>query len=133
MSSKPRGIAPLFLVENVVHAAEYYRDKLGFEIGPYFLDPSAFVILQRDEIALMLALAEGGRVNSNSERKDEAFDAYIWVESVDAIYETFKKCQANLLGRPDLKSYGMKEFDVRDLDGYVIRFGEDVPESPNSN
>jgi hypothetical protein len=29
MPSKPRGIAPHFLVEDVARAAEYYRDKLG--------------------------------------------------------------------------------------------------------
>ena len=27
---------------------------------------------------------------------------------------------------PELRPYGMKEFDVRDHDGYVIRFGEDA-------
>jgi hypothetical protein len=28
---------------------------------------------------------------------------------------------------PLLQEYGMKEMDVVDLDGYVIRFGEDLP------
>jgi hypothetical protein len=30
--AKPNGIAPYFLVADVVKAAEYYRDKLGFTI-----------------------------------------------------------------------------------------------------
>jgi hypothetical protein len=28
---------------------------------------------------------------------------------------------------PTLRSHGMKEIEVRDLDGYVLCFGEDVP------
>ena len=34
---------------------------------------------------------------------------------------------ATILQAPFLKEYGMREMDVADLDGYVIRFGEDVP------
>jgi hypothetical protein len=75
MPSKPAGVAPLFLVEDVVRAAEYYRDKLGFEIGPYFLDPPVFVIVRRNDLALMLSLMEGSRGGSNTKWKGESFDA----------------------------------------------------------
>ena len=34
---------------------------------------------------------------------------------------------AAILAAPRLKESGMKEMDVQDVDGYVIRFGEDVP------
>jgi hypothetical protein len=34
---------------------------------------------------------------------------------------------ADVVSAPVLRAYGMKEFDVRDTDGYVLRFGEDVP------
>ena len=61
MPAKPKGIAPHFLVADVVRAAEYYRDKLGFEIGPYFQRPPVFVIVQRDGIAIQLARMEEGR------------------------------------------------------------------------
>jgi hypothetical protein len=60
-------------------------------------------------------------------RKNEAFDAYIWVESADTT--EFEAKLADLITRPQLQSYGMKEFDVRDRDGFVLRFGEDVPRS----
>jgi hypothetical protein len=56
----------------VVRAAEYYRDKLGFEIGPYFLDPPVFVIIQRDGTAIQLSRMEGGRGGSNRKWKNEA-------------------------------------------------------------
>jgi uncharacterized glyoxalase superfamily protein PhnB len=127
MPAKPRGIAPLFLVEDVKRAAEYYRDKLGFEIGEYFLDPPVFVIVQCDGIAIQLALMEDARGGSNRKWKSEAFDAYIWVESADTLYAELEARQADLIAPPQLKFYGMKEFEVRDDDGFVLRFGEDVP------
>src|SRR5436190_18071242 len=39
---------------------------------------------------------------------------------------------ADLVGPPQLRIYGMKEFEVRDLDGFVICFGEEVKTSPMS-
>ena len=129
MPSKPEGIAPLFLVQDVVRAAECYRDRLGFEIGPYFLDPPVFVIVRRDKISIMLSVMEGSRGGSNTKWKGESFDAYIWVENADAVHEQLRARHADVISPPVPKSFGMKELDVRDADGYVIRFGEDVPGS----
>jgi catechol 2,3-dioxygenase-like lactoylglutathione lyase family enzyme len=127
MPSKPEGIAPLFLVKDVVQAAEYYRDKLGFEIGPYFLDPPVFVIVRRDKAAIMLSWTDRAHGGSNSKWKAESLDAYIWVDNVDAVHERLVARHADVVSAPRIKPYGMKELDVRDADGYVIRFGEDVP------
>ena len=127
MPSKPEGIAPLFLVKDVVRAAEYYRDQLGFEIGRYFLDPPVFVIVQRGKIAIMLSLTKDAHGGSNTVWKRESFDAYIWVESADDVHTQLEARHADLVNAPELKSYGMKEFDVRDADGYVIRYGAYVP------
>ena len=127
MAAKPRGIAPFFLVRDVEQAAEYYRDKLGFEIGPYFGSPPVFVIVQRDRMAIQLGRMSGGRGGSNRDWREEAIDAYIWVRSADRRYAELRRNGAALIDSPSLKPYGMKEFDVRDADGYVLRFGEDVP------
>ncbi len=127
MPAKPSGIAPHFLVEDVVRAAEYYRDKLGFEIGPYFQDPPVFVIIQRAGVAIQLSRMDGGRGGSNRKWKNDAIDAYIWVADVDRLYQELLAMKATVAAAPLLKEYGMKEVDVVDLDGYVLRFGEDVP------
>ena len=33
--------APFLLVDDVVKAADYYRDRLGFELGRFFGEPPA--------------------------------------------------------------------------------------------
>ena len=50
----------------------------------------------------------------------------IWVDDVDALYAELQQLQADIVSPPQLRIYGMKELEVRDLDGYVICFGEDV-------
>jgi uncharacterized glyoxalase superfamily protein PhnB len=124
------GIAPYFLVADVVRAAEYYRDKLGFSIRGYFFeDPPVFAMVARDDQIVMLALMTTGRGGSNRGYKDIALDAYLWTDDVDALYAEFRHSQADIVGPPVLRIYGMKELEVRDLDGYVICFGQDVSEA----
>jgi uncharacterized glyoxalase superfamily protein PhnB len=129
MAAAPNGIAPYFLVRDVRRAADYYRDKLGFQIGPYFREPPVFVIIQRAGMAIQLGRMEAQRGGSNRDWRDEAYDAYLWVPDADALYAEFRASGTTLLDAPTLKPYGMKEFDVRDADGYVLRFGQDAPNS----
>jgi uncharacterized glyoxalase superfamily protein PhnB len=125
----PRGIAPYFLVADVVQAAEYYRDRLGFTIRGYFFeDPPVFAMVGRgDDQTIMLSLVAGGRGGSNRTYKPEGIDVYLWVDDVDALYAAFQRAGADIVAPPQVRVYGMKELEVRDLDGYVLCFGEDVP------
>jgi uncharacterized glyoxalase superfamily protein PhnB len=126
MASNLTAIAPQFLVEDVVRAAEYYRDKLGFAIGPYFEEPPVFVIVRRDDARIMLSLVEHGRGGSNRKWKAAALDAYLWVNDVDALYAEFSAKGADVSGPPCLQFYGIREIEVRDLDGYALTFGQSV-------
>jgi uncharacterized glyoxalase superfamily protein PhnB len=126
-------IAPFFLVADVVAAAEYYRDRLGFSIRAYFFeDPPVFAMVARDGFTIMLSLITAGSGGSNRDHKDEAIDAYLYIDDVDALYAEFQQSQATIATPPQLRVYGMKELEVRDLDGHVLCFGEDVPQTPSS-
>jgi uncharacterized glyoxalase superfamily protein PhnB len=124
MASNLTAIAPQFLVEDVVRAAEYYRDKLGFAIGPYFEDPPVFVIVRRDDARIMLGLAEHGRGGSNRKWREAGIDAYLWVNDVDSLYAQFTANGVEVSGPPCLQFYGIREIEVRDLDGYILTFGQ---------
>jgi uncharacterized glyoxalase superfamily protein PhnB len=126
--AKPKGIAPYFLVADVVKAAEHYRDKLGFTIRGYFFeDPPVFGMVGRgDEQIIMLSLIEGSRGGSNRDHKDIGIDAYLWVENVDALYAEFQRNGVDIVMPPTTRVYGMRELEVRDRDGYVLCFGEDT-------
>jgi uncharacterized glyoxalase superfamily protein PhnB len=126
--AKPKGIAPYFLVTDVVKAAEHYRDKLGFTIRGYFFeDPPVFGMVGRgDDQIIMLSLIEGSRGGSNRDHKDIGIDAYLWVADVDALYAEFQRNGADIVMPPTTRIYGMRELEVRDRDGYVLCFGQDT-------
>jgi uncharacterized glyoxalase superfamily protein PhnB len=126
--AKPNGIAPYFLVADVVKAAEYYRDKLGFTIRGYFFeDPPVFAMVGRgDEQIIMLSLIEASRGGSNRDHKDVGIDAYLWVEDVDTLYAEFQRNGVDIVMPPTTRIYGMRELEVRDRDGYVLCFGQDT-------
>jgi len=64
--SKFYRMAPQFVVPDVVAAAEYYRDKFGFEILGYFLDPPVFAIVRRDSAEIHFGKSDNGEVNLNN-------------------------------------------------------------------
>ena len=40
--------ATILLVKDVVHSANWYRDKLGFSIVAFYGEPPGFAIVQRE-------------------------------------------------------------------------------------
>ncbi len=118
---------PHFLVADVRRAAEYYRDKLGFRIiGYFFEEPPVFGMVDRDGAEIHLRRADDGLKGSNRERVGDALDCYIRVKDVEALHAEFVAKGADIIEPPTLRIYGMKEIEVRDLDGFVTCFGQDM-------
>src|ERR1700730_1115965 len=84
--AKAQSVTPLFLVPDVMRAAEYYRDYLGFHILDYYGEPPCFVFVRRDRADIMLKLAESpDQVRPNGAHG--VWDAYLWIDDFDAIRE----------------------------------------------
>lgn len=102
------GVAPFFLVADVTKAAEFYRDRLGFNIiGYFFEEPPVFAMVGRDDKVVMLSLATQTRGGSNRCHKAEALDAYFWVDDVDALHAEFRQSGADIVAPPLLRTYGL--------------------------
>jgi hypothetical protein len=118
-------LAPQFVVPDVVKSAEYYRDKFGFEILGYFLDPPVFAIVRRDGAEIHLGKSDNGNVNLNdSVRKGLGTDAYIFISDVIGLHEELKQRGANIVEGPIERPYDRTELTVLDDNGYQIVFGE---------
>jgi uncharacterized glyoxalase superfamily protein PhnB len=121
------GIAPYFLVRDVVKAAEHYRDALGFSIPRYWGEPACFCMPARDGVIVMLSqVSDASIVRPNSQAREDSWDAYVWVKDADALYDEVKGRGAMIEYAPCLQEYGNREFAVRDLDGYILAFGSDA-------
>ncbi len=128
MSTNPqmRGVAPVLLVRDVVSAHAYYADKLGFRSPRMWGDPPTFCIPQRDGLEVMLnqvGATDDFRPNSHF---DGRWDAYFWVTDADALHAEFQAKGADVVCEPEDQVYGMREFQVRDLDGHLLAFGHDT-------
>jgi len=117
-------------VPDVVAAAEYYRDALGFQIQGYFREPPVYSIVRRDSVEIHLgkddANADPGAA-SNSPHRRGSIDAYIWVDDVDALFRELKSRGAMIMEAPTNGEYHCNEMVVEDKFGFRIAFGMDAP------
>lgn len=122
-------INPYFLVDDVYASAEHYRDVLGFGFEQFWGEPPAFVMVKRERIQIMLrAPSSAGErvVRPNRSVVDHTFDAYIYVKDVDALYAEFAGRGARLLCEPCDQPHDCREFEVADMNGYILCFGQDL-------
>lgn len=117
------GIAPQFVVADVVTTAEYYRDVLGFKIFGYWLDPPVYAIVKRDEAEIHFG-KQDSEPKANSAFRECAIDAYIRTADIDALYEELKSSGAEIIEELTERAYASREFVVRDCNGYTLAFGD---------
>ncbi len=121
------GIAPFFIVRNAAAAVAFYRDKLGFVVT--YQEPEHdpfFAIVCRD--AAMLMLKDVGVNPVPNSTRDVGmgvarWDAYINVPDPDALAAEFTS--GGVMFSVPLKdtSDGLRGFELKDADGYVLFFG----------
>ena len=122
------GIAPFFIVKNVPEALSFYRDRLGFDItfqGPGD-DDIFFGIVQRD--AAMIMLKEVGvdpvpNYTRDIKKGIARWDAYLHVPDPDALAAEFSLRSVEFFQPLADNDDGLRGFEVRDADGYVLYFG----------
>jgi catechol 2,3-dioxygenase-like lactoylglutathione lyase family enzyme len=116
-----KSIAPQLAVPDVVAAAEYYRDTLGFEILGYWSDPPGYSIVQRDGVEIHFGKSET-RAVSNALLRSGSFDLYIWATDVRLLHDELRQRGAEILEGPVERVYKSTELVVRDLNGYQLVF-----------
>ena len=122
-------IAPYFLVHDVVSAAHFYRDILGFEFERFWGDPPSFCMVERGGVVIMLAQVEQEvalRPNNLAAREGGAWDAYLWVRNADALHAEFVAKGATIARGLCDQPYGCRDFDVLDCNGYRLCFGQNL-------
>lgn len=126
-------IAPFFLVADVVAAANDYRDRLGFHHDRFWGTPPTFCMVRRNGIIIMLSQFEAAPAVGPNRIADPneggAWDAYIWIEDADALHAEFQSNGATIVRSPCDQIYGCRDFEVEDLNGYRLCFGQPIPAS----
>ncbi|HUS18585.1 MAG TPA: VOC family protein [Terriglobales bacterium] len=122
------GIAPLFIVRNVPEAMWFYRDRLGFEI--MFQGPSDndifFGIVKRDRAMIMLkhiGVEPMPNYTRDVKKGIARWDAYVYVPDPDVLAAEFSSRNVEFVLPLHDNDDGLRGFEVKDADGYVLYFG----------
>ena len=118
--------APYFPVADVAAIGAYYERVLGFQREYAAGDPPEFAVYSRDGAPLMFRrVREPGLIRPN-EQQGGAWDVFFWIIDADVLYRELTSAGAAVVYEPTVQPYGMKEFAVRDPNGYVLGFGQQI-------
>ena len=118
----PNHVSPMIHVPDVRAAVSWY-ERLGFRVLETFDDGAgglSFGILTFGDSRIMLN--QGGH-SSTSVRRE--VDLYVYTDDLEEHHARLQESVPILEPLHDT-DYGMREFIVRDLNGFWITFGRDV-------
>ena len=122
-------IYPFFIVNNLAESIDFYNEKLGFETDLLIPEEDPFFgIVCRDNVRILLKhITEHIHPVPNHTRHEWArWDAFILVSDPDALFAEY---QARGLAFHETladTSDGLRAFELKDHDGYVLCFGKSL-------
>jgi uncharacterized glyoxalase superfamily protein PhnB len=112
---------PGLAVKDMHAALTFYEHKLGFrctfKVHDDLHPEIPYAIVRRDEVELHLSRSgdSAGRAS-----------CYIDVDDADALFEEFRRAGVEIQRAIEDSSYGMRDFNIKDLDGNVLGFGQPI-------
>ncbi len=101
-------------VSDVLTAVEFYTKKLGFRAGFTWGDPPSIAGVNLGNVQMFLEL---GTPNP------KGCSVYFVVGNADELYEFQRAGGVEIVEEPGDRSYGLRDYRVRDLHGYLLGFG----------
>lgn len=129
MKSKLESLSPNLISDNVNASVDFYTKHLGFSLAASAPETGAFgwAMIQRDGVTLMfqsLKSLQEDMPSLNLDTKGSIGTFFIKMKGIEELYESVKgKVEIALEWR--VTFYGMKEFGIKDPDGYFMVFAED--------
>lgn len=123
-------LTPNLMVENVNATIEYYRDVLEFELVMSVPEEGEFDWAMMSCGGVELMFQSRGSLGSEYPPFAEleiggSLGFYIEVAGIDELYSGLAE-RAEIVAEPHMAFYGMREFTIRDCNGYVLTFAEQV-------
>jgi len=113
-------VVPMIHVPDVRATTDWYRG-IGFTVMNTYGndgDGLSFAIVSRGSSQLMFN--QGGQPSTQFRRE---VDLYVYTDNVDDLYQGLKD-NVEIVKEPHNTFYGMREFIIRDLNGFWLTFGQ---------
>jgi uncharacterized glyoxalase superfamily protein PhnB len=108
-----RRALPQLPLDDVSAGVAYYRDVLGFKVNYAQHDLG---VMDRDAVTILL-------IARTTEHRGIG-SCYVYVRDADALYAELLAKGANVQGEPVSHPWGLRDFDILDLEGNRIGFGQ---------
>jgi GNAT superfamily N-acetyltransferase len=108
----------ILAVADVVATVRFYREKLGFTDEWLWGEPPDFGGVQWGSVGVMFCLQPA--LAAKVEGHQHAF----MVSGIDQLHERHRQSGVQVLSPLEAKPWGLREYTVRDPNGYHLRFGE---------
>jgi catechol 2,3-dioxygenase-like lactoylglutathione lyase family enzyme len=125
-------VIPMLSVSDLNRTISFYCDRLGFHVVNKLGDPElTWCMLARDGTKLMFNRPPAEEMKDLPQRTKDFQIFYFYPDNVEALHAAWK---AKRLPVTELRvtTYGMKEFELRDPDGYWLWFGQESDEPPTA-
>lgn len=113
---------PILFVRDVERAAQFYRDKFGFEIEFLYGTPVFYGAVRRGKARLHLRFVHQTNFAELAAKEESLILASIEVSDVRALFAEFEARGGEFAQRVEKQEWGGIDFYVRDPDGNVISF-----------
>ncbi len=137
-------LTPNLMVTDISKSVAFYRDVLGFSLRMAVPeDRNEFPDTLKDGVHYIYAQLVYGKVEIMIQSRESlsedipafrdmspgaAVSFYGTVEDIDGLYQKLKE-KVDVVKALETSWYGMKEFYIRDPDGYILGFASPDPEA----
>ena len=108
----------ILAVADVAATIKFYREKLGFTKEWFWDDPPTHGGVEWGEVDIMFHL------DPELAKHVEGHQHYFHVKGVGDLYARHQQNGVEIISPLERKPWGMREYTVRDPNGYHLRFGE---------
>ncbi|HSZ85286.1 MAG TPA: VOC family protein [Puia sp.] len=120
---KINSLTPVMWVENIQKTVNYYEHTLGFKPVNYE-EGSGWAVVMRDNVEIMFALPND-HISFGGSGFTGSF--YLNTDDVDQWWQLLKGT-AEIFYEIENFEYGMREFAIKDCNGFILQFGQPVNE-----
>ena len=123
---KVNGLFPMLETENIKQTIEFYTQNLGFKCQGVYPDKENICWASLSSGACEIAFGLPN-AHTNFEKPILTGSIYMYVENVEEFWQKLKDKVEIVYPLEDM-IYGMREFGIRDCNGYILNLGQDISE-----
>jgi catechol 2,3-dioxygenase-like lactoylglutathione lyase family enzyme len=113
---------PQLACRDLEETLDYYRDVLGFEVVWQRDEPAESACMVRDQVRIFLV------TDPELASRVRGQEIVLFVDELDRLFEEHQECGADIISDIHDEPGGLREYTIRDNNGYYLRVAEGVDE-----